>query len=67
MENKSVINYKLDHCKIELKALIEKLIEGGYNLTAESIYDHIANSGVEMDLNKDLKNSKSMKEFLDEN
>ncbi len=66
MEDKTIKNFKLEYCKKELKALLKKLIEGNYNLTAESIYKHIANSGVEMDLNPSLKNSKSMQEFLSE-
>jgi len=67
MENSAVINSKLEHCKEELKALLRKLSEGYYDITAEFVYDHIANSGVEMKINKDLVDSKSMKEFLEEN
>lgn len=63
---KEIKNFKLDLCRKELKALLVKLIEGNYHLTAEAIYNHIANSGVEMDLNPKLKNSKTMKEFLEE-
>ncbi|MDO8563491.1 MAG: hypothetical protein Q7R87_00605 [Nanoarchaeota archaeon] len=59
-------NSKLEFCKKELKILINKLIEGNYHLTAEAVYSHIANSGVDMDLNPKLRNSKTMKEFLKE-
>ena len=57
-------NTKLEYSKKELKALLKKLIEGGYNITAEFIYDHIANSGVEMKINPDLVNQKTMQQFL---
>ncbi len=66
MIDSNVVNFKLEHCKKELKALLLKLIEANYNLTAQAIYDHIANSGVEMDLNPSLKDKKSMDEFLAE-
>ena len=64
MKNEEIKNFKLDYCKKELKALLKKLIEGNYHLTAEAIYNHIANSGVEMDLNPKLKDSKTMEQFL---
>jgi hypothetical protein len=57
-------NSKLTYCKTELKVLLKKLIKGNYYLTAEAVYDHIANSGVDMDLNPKLRNSKTMEEFL---
>lgn len=66
MKDGVIKNFKLDYCKDELKALLKKLIEGNYNLTAQAIYNHIANSGVEMDLNPSLKNAKTMDEFLAE-
>lgn len=66
MKDDKIKNFKLEYCKKELKALLNKLIEGNYHLTAEAIYHHIANSGVEMDLNPKLKNSKTMDEFLAE-
>ena len=67
MKNEEIKNFKLEYCKKELKILLKKLIEGNYHLTAEAIYNNIANSGVEMDLNPKLKNSKTIKEFLAEN
>lgn len=57
-------NSKLEYCKKELKVLLKKLIEGNYHLTAKAVYDHIANSGVDMDLNPKLRNSKTIEEFL---
>lgn len=55
---------KLDWCKNELKALLNRLIEGNYNQTAEVVFDHIAHTGVETDLNPALKASPTMEEFL---
>lgn len=57
-------NKKLDWCKDELKTLIEKLIEGNYHKTAEVIFDHMAHTGVETDLNKELKTKPTLEEFL---
>lgn len=57
-------NSKLEYCKPELKALLNKLVEGNYHITAEFIYDHIANSGVDMKIHPELENSVSMEEFL---
>jgi hypothetical protein len=55
---------KLDWCKKELKTLLEKLIEGNYHQTAEVVFDHIAHTGVETDLNKELKKKPTFEEFL---
>ena len=57
-------NTKLDFCKDELKTLLEKLISGNYHTTAEFIFDHIAHTGVETDLNPELKEKPTMNEFL---
>jgi hypothetical protein len=56
---------KLEYCKDELKPLLRKLIDGSYYLTAQHIFDHIANSGVEMDLNPELRGAITMEEFLE--
>ena len=55
---------KLDWCKNELKVLLERLIDGNYEMTAETVFDHIAHTGVETDLNKELKKKPTLKEFL---
>jgi len=55
---------KLDWCKTELKALLEKLIRGNYHQTAEVVFDHVAHTGVETDLNPELKKAPSLEEFL---
>ena len=57
-------SYKLEWCEDELRALLEKLIEGNYHTTAEFIYDHVANSGVEMKINPELEGRESMQDFL---
>jgi len=56
---------KLDWSKNELKALIKKLIDGNYHQTAEVVFDHIAHTGVETDLNPELKKKPKM-EVLDD-
>ena len=48
-------NSKLDYCEGELRALLKKLIEGNYHITAEFIFDHIAHSGVDLKLNPELE------------
>ncbi|MES3005391.1 MAG: hypothetical protein V4664_00390 [Patescibacteria group bacterium] len=60
-------NSKLEYCKDELKALLNKLVEGNYHITAEFLYDHIANSGVDMKIHPELENQKTMYQFLEEN
>jgi len=67
MDKKEVINTKLAYCEEELKVLLNKLIEGNYHVTAEFIYDHIANSGVEMKINPELDGKQTMEEFLNSN
>ncbi len=64
--NKDAKNSKLEYCKEELKNLLNKLVEGNYHITAEFIYDHIANSGVDMKIHPELQNQKTMYEFLKE-
>ena len=59
-------NQKLDWSKNELKSLLERLIAGNYNTTAETIFNHVAHTGVETDLNLELKNKPSLEEFLKE-
>lgn len=55
---------KLDWCKDELRALLERLIAGNYHQTAEVIFDHIAHTGVETDLNPELKKRPTLDEFM---
>ena len=57
-------NPKLDFCKDELKTLLEKLISGNYHTTAEFVFNHIAHTGVETDLDTELKNKPTIEEFL---
>lgn len=66
MNTSQAKNSKLEYCKKELKALLKKLVEGNYQITAEFIYDHIANSGVDMKIHPELEGSKTMEEFLKE-
>lgn len=55
---------KLEWCKDELRALLSKLIEGNYHQTAEIVFDHIAHTGVETELNPELKNRPTLESFL---
>ncbi len=55
---------KLDWCKDELKALLQRLIDGNYHQTAEVVFGHVAHTGVETDLRPELKTKPSMEEFL---
>jgi hypothetical protein len=57
-------NRKLDWSKNELKVLLDRLIEGSYHQTAEVVFDHIAHTGVETDLDKTLKEKPSLEDFL---
>ena len=57
-------NTKLDYCKDKLKKLLEKLIEGNYHVTAKEVFNHIANTGVESDINPELKKKPTLEEFL---
>ena len=57
-------NSKLDWCKEELKILLDKLNKGNYQKTAEVVFDHVAHTGVESDLNPKLKKTPTLEEFL---
>ena len=57
-------NSKLDWCKDELKTLLKRMNEGNYQKTAEVVFDHVAHTGVESDLNPELKKSPTLEEFL---
>lgn len=57
-------NPKLEFCKDELKVLLEKLISDNYHTTAEFIFNSIAHTGVDTDLNPELKKEPTMAEFL---
>jgi hypothetical protein len=56
-------NSKLDYCEDELRALLQKLIDGNYHITAEHIFDHIAHSGVDLKLNPELE-ALTLEDFL---
>lgn len=55
---------KLESCKDELKILLEKLVADNYKQTAEVVFDHVAHTGVETDLDKNLKTEPTLEEFL---
>ena len=57
-------NSKLDWCKDELTLLLKRLNEGMYQKTAEVVFDHVAHTGVESDLNPELKKTPTFEEFL---
>ena len=57
-------NKKLDWCRDELKVLLLRLVEGNYHTTAQFVFDHIAHTGVETDLDKSLKERPSFDEFM---
>ena len=63
---KTFENTKLEYCKDELKMLLEKLIAGNYHKTAEVVFNHIAHTGVESDLNPALKKEPTFESFLKE-
>ena len=65
MTNDIMKNPKLEFCKAELKVLLKKLIEGNYHTTAEVVFGKVARTGVETDLNPELKEI-TMEEFLRE-
>lgn len=56
---------KLNWCKDELKALLERLIEENYHQTAKAVFDHIAHTGVETDMNEELKEKPTFEEFME--
>ncbi len=55
---------KVEWCKKELRDLLERLVAGHYHQTAEVVFDHVAHTGVETDLNPELKQSPTLEEFL---
>ncbi|HEY4518161.1 MAG TPA: hypothetical protein VJG48_00875 [Candidatus Paceibacterota bacterium] len=55
---------KLDWAKMELRALLKRLMDGNYHQTAEVVFDHIAHTGVETDLDPKLKQEPTLEEFL---
>ena len=55
---------KLDWSKKELKALLNKLIAGNYHQTAQVVFDHVAHTGVETDLDPSLKSKPTLEEFI---
>ncbi len=55
---------KLEHSKAELKALLERLMEGYYQDTAEEIFHMVAHTGVETDQNPELKEKPTFEEFM---
>ena len=59
-------NKKLEWCKNELRDLLNTLIKGNYHQTAEVVFDHVAHTGVETDINPDLKKNPTLDEFLRE-
>ena len=61
---KPTTNSKLEWCEDELRTLLQKLMEGNYQITAEHIFDHIAHSGVDLKLNKELE-TLTLQEFLE--
>ncbi len=57
---------KLEWCKDELKMLLEKLIAGNYSQTADVIFSHVAHTGVETDLDPELKHTPTLTKFLED-
>jgi len=57
-------NQKLNFCKDELKVLLEKLMAGNFEVSAQTVFDHLAHTGVDTDLNQELKKSPTLEEFL---
>ena len=58
-------NQKLEFCKKELKPLLQKLLSGNYGVSAEHVFDHLSHTGVDTDMDKTLKSSPTLKEFLE--
>jgi hypothetical protein len=58
-------NPKLDVCKDELRALLLKLLNANYHTIAETVFDHIAHTGVETELDTSLKNEPTLVDFLE--
>jgi hypothetical protein len=57
-------NTKLEWCRDELKMLLRRLIDGNYHKTAEVVFDHVAHTGVETDMNPALKTKPTLDDFL---
>ena len=57
-------NQKLDFCKNELKILLEKLISGNYHTSVKTVFEHLAHTGVETDLDPTLKREPTLEQFL---
>jgi len=57
-------NQKLNYCQKELKALLEKLMAGNYEVSARTVFDHLAHTGVDTDLDKTLKEKPTFEEFM---
>lgn len=58
-------NSKFVYCEDELRSLLKKLTEGNYHITAEVVFDHVANTGVEVDMNPSIKNRMTMEKFIE--
>ncbi len=52
------------YCKNGLKTLLQKLIEGNYHKTEEVVFNYIAHTEPESDLNPNLKKKPIFEEFL---
>ncbi|OHA32121.1 MAG: hypothetical protein A2928_01410 [Candidatus Taylorbacteria bacterium RIFCSPLOWO2_01_FULL_45_15b] len=57
-------NQKSNFCKKELKTLLDKLISGNYHVSAETVFHHLAHTGVDTDLDPKLKETPTLEEFL---
>ena len=57
-------NQKLDFCKAELKILLQKLLSGNYEVSARTVFNHLAHTGVETDLDKSLKEKPTFEDFM---
>ena len=55
---------KLEWCKDELRTLLKRLNEGNYQQTAEIVFDHVAHTGVETDVDPSLKQEPTFADFM---
>ena len=60
-------NQKLNFCKTELKTLLQKLLSGNFEVSARFVFDHLAHTGVDTDLDKTLKEKPTFEEFIHSN
>ena len=60
-------NQKLNFCQKELKVLLDKLMVGNYEVSARTVFDHLAHTGVDTDLDKTLKEKPTFEEFMGSN